>query len=1120
MNKPYPKFISTLPLGEDKLIGNSHKNIAVSISNIIKNQSHEIKKQIIGLEGDWGSGKSNIIKIIQRNEDPYLKNDKYLHFIYDAWGHQEDLNRRALLEELIDFLDNQKVIPVTEEWRKKKSELNGKTITSVKNIFPEIKIFWLFFIFSFLGYNFLNTIYPFLESYDFSEKYIAIGSWKKITSIWVIPTVLFFVGIYFFAKEFNRIITENNKEDKKKKLLLPQILGQIFYLLNGKEIKSNTTDYVIENEPTNKEFRRFLKDINNELIKSDKSLVLTIDNIDRLSREKVKALWSTINIFFAENSESELYDNIWLIIPYDESKIMNSFTENDDPEIGRGLIDKTFAVKFRVTPPLYSNWEQLLESNLMIAFGDEIISDKYELHFIKRIFDNYITDSVIKPRQIINYVNDLVTLRLQYQEIGFRYLALFSLTKNEILQKPIEKILLKSYINDNTKLLFNNDLELDKSISAIVFGVSLENAEEVLLDREIESLLMNGKVEELNKFCNTPSFTTFFEKKFSLLQLGNISPNNIALLPDIFNKIEDLRLIDTNILNSYWSDFIKRLNNINLFDETFYDLHKKIILKNNSLSKSVVNKCVNYSFTAMSNETSEKLYIDKLYQINTFLDEEENVFSMTDLILKSRKITAANYFHLLKIASKNHKDYNLTCDNDDIIKYFYDSDGKLDVRALYTEIDSLILISIDNDFSEIITDLKSGLSNINQTNTYEIKYYYKCLTKLSKTDPFENILISNEVINYALTLVENEEIEVYPLLLIFALKNTQNSSPLQYPTLYKKLQSDDNLIAASTALEIENIISFQKLISMVIDDKRNFKLLKNIIKEIIYNDKLGKKLNISFILKNFEPIKEMVFENDNGITEKFYNKLSGWNSSLIKIFEKDSLSLVEINMLVFDYAIKIDNNISKTLIKKSNEYFMSSDKEDWYEIFNNEDNFSNHLFRKFKNKKINLELYDQKVIPYLIEYLKEFASNKITIENSQFSFLKNILSIMTETDTINFYTSITDCLNNNPNLKATHLYFFIDSILKHNLIAKKPDESVNGVLKILINDAQLYTRYFSTYYKNYIDVIAKSNKNKPFGISILREKLKKYGLKNDMRIYANKKLPNWSKAKITSIFRP
>ena len=55
--------------------------------------------RIIGIEGQWGSGKSNVVKMLREQ----LKGE-YHFFEYDAWGYQEDLQRRSILELLTQDL--------------------------------------------------------------------------------------------------------------------------------------------------------------------------------------------------------------------------------------------------------------------------------------------------------------------------------------------------------------------------------------------------------------------------------------------------------------------------------------------------------------------------------------------------------------------------------------------------------------------------------------------------------------------------------------------------------------------------------------------------------------------------------------------------------------------------------------------------------------------------------------------------------------------------------------------------------------------------------------------------------------------------------------------------------
>ncbi len=59
----------------------------------------------IAVVGDWGSGKSMIIRLIESNfYNGGQKKPDVQVFIYDAWAHQGDSLRRAFLDDLIAFL--------------------------------------------------------------------------------------------------------------------------------------------------------------------------------------------------------------------------------------------------------------------------------------------------------------------------------------------------------------------------------------------------------------------------------------------------------------------------------------------------------------------------------------------------------------------------------------------------------------------------------------------------------------------------------------------------------------------------------------------------------------------------------------------------------------------------------------------------------------------------------------------------------------------------------------------------------------------------------------------------------------------------------------------------------
>ncbi len=92
------RFLPNRPIGEDLYDGQSQDRIADAIKAHILavdavEDNNSTLPRIIGIEGTWGSGKSNTL--IQL--DTKLGKD-YHFFTYDAWGNQEDLQRRSLLQ--------------------------------------------------------------------------------------------------------------------------------------------------------------------------------------------------------------------------------------------------------------------------------------------------------------------------------------------------------------------------------------------------------------------------------------------------------------------------------------------------------------------------------------------------------------------------------------------------------------------------------------------------------------------------------------------------------------------------------------------------------------------------------------------------------------------------------------------------------------------------------------------------------------------------------------------------------------------------------------------------------------------------------------------------------------
>lgn len=416
----YPRYISNHPKGEDLFEGKSQKRLAQAVAAHIVSTDKEEEKgnkpffsRLLGLEGKWGSGKSNVIKILQDE----LK-EKYTFFCFDAWGNQEDLQRRSILELLTKQLITEEKLTGETTMRVMKPEGEGKV--------EEIPCTWkekLESLLSRKSYTRDITV-PSLNAATkwFVLALLAVGlviAYLAVnkTDIWwvdiliALSPLLIFTGWMFLTK---------------------QSWKKMFAMYNT-EGKSDTTSYVIsEQEPSVREFKEWMTEVSNGIPANDK-LVLVFDNMDRLPMEKVHQLWSLIQTFFADDG----YKNIWCIVPYDESHLAAVFSSNDQKNeritLLRGFLDKTFPVIYRVPEPIVADYKNIFEEFFRNAFDKTVDDDSLEL--ISQCYRHVHPEPNV--REIISFINSNVRLANQWKNsISSISRAIYILTEDTILHKP------------------------------------------------------------------------------------------------------------------------------------------------------------------------------------------------------------------------------------------------------------------------------------------------------------------------------------------------------------------------------------------------------------------------------------------------------------------------------------------------------------------------------------------------------------------------------------------------------------------------------------------------------------------------------------------------------------
>jgi len=690
----YPRYISNHPKGADMFEGKSQERLAQAVAAHIAGSDEDAKKgvepvfaRLIGLEGKWGSGKSNVIKILEQELN---KKGSYTFFTFDAWGNQEDLQRRSILELLTRHLMRPEVNKLTGMTNMKvmKPEGEGKV--------EEIECTWL---------EKLNSLLS-RKSYSRDITVPSLNNWTKVFVLMLLITGLLIPLVDIVARDlcwwaqlliiFVPIVVFLIIAALKKKL------GVMWKMYNT-EGKSDTTSFVIsEQEPSVREFKEWMTEISNGIPKTEK-LVLVFDNMDRLPSEKVHQFWSLIQTFFADDG----YQNIWCIIPYDESHLAAVFSSEDanDKSIKllRGFLDKTFPVIYRVPEPIVADYKNIFEELFREAFGTTVDDDSLEL--ISQCYRH--EHPVPNVREIISFINNSVKLEKQWQEkVGPISRAIYILKEDSMLRHPKlpadaggelkdvstdEYILANEYYKAFNQLLFGKvDLNnMQREIAAMVYGVEPKNAAQIVVKRYIRNCISgtdNGGT--LDKYADNPHFMLLLEE-----DVKNMAVNEYTKAAVLIQGIDDGKLTGKNKtrLSNIWRHFGERFVALEAPVKEFTDYYRIVF---SHVTPSLAENCV-ATFSKRLIENSKEVDGTHLYEQLSLLYGE--AFAKDFDIKKvcpTSTIDAKRFADYILKAGENYKRFPLKTKADELNQIIEKA-----IDKTFPYLDVLILLKNDEDYT-------------------------------------------------------------------------------------------------------------------------------------------------------------------------------------------------------------------------------------------------------------------------------------------------------------------------------------------------------------------------------------------------------------------------------------
>lgn len=694
METTFPRFIVDKPVGEDLSEGQSQSRLAESISDYIRktdndNQVGQVSiPRIIGLEGRWGTGKSNVVAKIEEK----LKSDSYYTFTYDSWGHQEDLQRRSILETLTNKLIQDGVLSgeVKIKMRSGKDHvaewadqlqmlLSNKTTTITKSI-PKFSWAAIVGILTVGYFGLSTTICSQLidNKIELSLLYILL--------IELGPIILTFILAILYA-------SCNEK------------WGDLITFFTKKNDNTIDEQFTSSEEPSVTEFKNWLQAISEQLNNKNskkKKIIIVFDNMDRLPSYKVVQLWSLIYTFFAGSD----FQSIWAIIPFDYRHLCEAVFSKDEEKSDRfkQFINKTFPIVFTIPKPVFTDYRELFKKFFEKAFGE----NEHDEEHICQVF--MCLEEEPNPRTVICFINELVALRHQWSEEQFRLqnLALYVLKKEYILYDQdgtMESRLLSNELFDKVNNFYPQIESVRVQLCQFAYGLEDKKlAGELPLRKVLLNSINNGN--PISEYAKTPHFVPVLE---SIFTSASITEDSLANAVKSFNSLDtsNFNEEEQERLNKKWDALANIKSELN-FTEIKHDETLQILIQNvsgNCAKRLLESYCNKISKCALTNGADFYVVLDTLQRV---INKTDNKIEIKN-ILQKREVTPNIFEEYVNAAKENYPIFNVSTDNQLLNEYVLDSTLKgLDSTIFMFQ---LVLKDPQYNFSELRNKLSERIEN-------------------------------------------------------------------------------------------------------------------------------------------------------------------------------------------------------------------------------------------------------------------------------------------------------------------------------------------------------------------------------------------------------------------------
>jgi len=648
---------------------------------------------VIGICGVWGEGKTSAINMALQ----------YLKSLY-----QKNTDSINEAEELIDNIKFQK---------------RGINVNSFNNwlsifillltIVNKWEMFLFFILLSFQ--SFLTVIFIMIFMFLVLKKTIFF-----ITNIFHQKSNQSFITIHFnpwnytnserILEAFFRIVAKELSQTNDK------CISKVSKLISAYAKIAHNIDLTKLENLFNKESESDLKEkINEALEKSNKKIIVVIDDIDRLLPEEILLIFKTVKIIAD-------FPNTIYLLAYDKLNIENELKEFKF--IGKDYIKKIVQVEKNL--PLANT--DILKNKFMDQIT-KIEEGPYKNNpLIEEMYDYALSKYIQNLRDFHRFFNTFEFVHSAYRNEDINIMELMGITAIEVFEPNLYK-----YIRENRDIFCAKGFNISISELPVIFSI---NSSTIDIKAFVQSLLEYENIELLAILF--PMFFNNLKIKNKKIVDKNKADNSYKILENINEKIPELKnFIVRNEYSANNEETYRSISNVLYFNNYF-----KVNIEKTALLSAEKKKLLN-------NFNSSEEFVNLAYKLFTtncdkIIDFFNFWISKYNDPLRTKEMTLQLLNNLLAF-NNNHKSLIEFLEQSNI----FSSMARNLIRD-FNEQNSNNLVSI----IEVLELLKNNIKNINN-NLYFFIYVACWQFKFPTNNPPELNEIENESYARCIELFNN-----------------------------------------------------------------------------------------------------------------------------------------------------------------------------------------------------------------------------------------------------------------------------------------------------------------------------------------------------------------------------